>query len=110
MASKSGTKKASTKKAATKKAPAKKAASKKAPAKKAPPAAKTVVIGVLTDEGVECRAMRQDRTRKLFTLVPRSKLTGFKTGERVRVTGTIQQFSICQQGTTIAISTIVRVK
>ena len=69
-------------------------------------AATITVIGKLTAEGVECQAMRQDRTRKLFTLVPRSKLKGYKNGDHVKVVGSIVAISFCQQGTTISIKTI----
>ena len=82
-----------------------KKAAKKASAK----TASITVTGKLTAEGVECQAMRQDRTRKLFTLVPRSKLKGFKNGDHVKVVGTVVEISFCQQGTTISIKTITRV-
>ena len=85
-----------------------KSSAKKAPAKKAAP--KIVVIGTLTDEGVECQAMREDKTKKLFTLVPKSKLKGFKVGDHVRVAGTLPGVSFCMQGTTVSIVTIKRVK
>jgi hypothetical protein len=67
------------------------------------------VVGTLTDEGVECQAMREDKTNELYTLIPREKLEGFKNGDYVRVEGTVVEISICQQGTTIGISTISRV-
>ncbi len=88
---------------------AKTSAKKATKSKKAAPKPITVV-GTLTNEGVECQAMRQDKTKKLFTLVPKSKLKGFKNGDRVRVTGTIADINPCMQGTTIAIKTIKRVK
>ncbi|MFL6258233.1 MAG: hypothetical protein ACJ76Y_00865 [Thermoanaerobaculia bacterium] len=67
------------------------------------------VIGTLTDEGVECQAMREDKTNKLCTLIPRDKLSGFKNGDHVKVEGTIAEVSFCQQGTTINISSISKV-
>jgi hypothetical protein len=67
------------------------------------------VVGILTDEGVECQAMREDKTNKLYTLIPREKLEGFKNGDQVKVEGTIAEISFCQQGTTISISSITRV-
>jgi len=96
----------------TKKAPAKKTAAKKATAvaKKAAPTPAITVVGKLTDEGIECQAMRQDKTKKLFTLVPKAKLKGFKNGDHVRVVGIVPGISFCQQGTTISIKTITRVK
>jgi hypothetical protein len=66
---------------------------------------KTIEVkGVLTDEGVECQALRAD-DGTLYTLS--GKLRGFKTGDRVRVTGTVAEVSICQQGITIEIRKIV---
>jgi uncharacterized protein DUF5818 len=64
------------------------------------------VTGKLTDEGVECQAMRGD-DGKLYTLT--GDLKGFRAGDRVRVTGSIPAESICQQGTTIAVEKIERV-
>ena len=66
------------------------------------------VTGVLTDEGVECPAMREDNTDKLYTLVPRDVVDGFHIGERVTVSGTISEVSFCMQGTTIAVQSIRR--
>ena len=103
MAAKSTTKKTGTKAAASK------AGAKKTSTKKSTPP-KIVVVGTLTDEGVECQAMREDKTKKLFTLQPKSKLKGFKNGDHVRVAGTLPGVSICMQGTTVSIVTIKRVK
>jgi len=64
------------------------------------------IIGTLTDEGVECRAMRDARSNVLYTLT--GDLAGYKTGDRVRVTGTVAEISFCQQGTTISVTTISR--
>jgi hypothetical protein len=71
------------------------------------PVKSITVIGKLTPEGVECQAMREDKTNKLFTLT--GNLGGFKNGDHVKVVGTIVDISICQQGTTIAVSSISRV-
>jgi hypothetical protein len=60
--------------------------------------------GTLTDEGVECPAMRGDDGR-LFTL---SGDVGFEPGERVEVRGTPVEISICMQGTTISVESITR--
>ncbi|HXI11126.1 MAG TPA: hypothetical protein VNM92_00565 [Thermoanaerobaculia bacterium] len=65
------------------------------------------ISGTLTDEGVECRAMRDGKTNELYTLT--GNLSDFKTGDRVRVVGTIAEISICQQGRTISVSSVVRV-
>jgi hypothetical protein len=67
------------------------------------------VVGTLTREGVECQAMREDKSDELYTLIPRDKLTGFQNGDHVKVEGIIQEISFCQQGTTISISSISRV-
>jgi len=75
-----------------------------------PAIAQTVsVTGVLTNEGVECPAMRGE-DGELYTLNPRTLLGGFKPGDRLRVTGTIQEISFCQQGITIGIESIVAVE
>src|SRR5262245_61803025 len=65
------------------------------------------VTGRLTNEGVECRAMRGD-DGKLYTLT--GNLKGFRTGDRVRVTGSIAKVSICMQGTTLVVKKIERAK
>jgi len=56
------------------------------------------VRGKLTDEGIECPALRSD-SGELFTLV--GDLNGFQNGDEVIVCGTIAGVSICMQGTTI---------
>ncbi|HEX2834070.1 MAG TPA: DUF5818 domain-containing protein [Thermoanaerobaculia bacterium] len=61
------------------------------------------VTGTISDEGVECLALRGD-DGKLYTLGrPRNPPA---SGQRVRVTGTIAETSICMQGTTINVETI----
>lgn len=61
------------------------------------------VKGKLTDEGVECQALRSI-DGELFTLV--GDLNGFKNGDEVVVCGTIAEISFCMQGTTIIVSWI----
>ena len=56
------------------------------------------VTGVITNEGVECTALRGDNG-KLYTLA--GGTGSFKPGDRVRVIGKIAQVSFCMQGTTI---------
>ena len=63
------------------------------------------VIGVLTDEGVECQAMRAD-DGTLYTLT--GDLAGFEAGERVRVVGRVAEMSFCMQGTTLGVERIER--
>ncbi|NEP02427.1 MAG: hypothetical protein F6K58_28025 [Symploca sp. SIO2E9] len=62
-----------------------------------------VVKGILTDEGIECQALRSE-TNELYTLV--GDLKGLQVGDKVCVAGTIAEFSFCQQGQTIVISWI----
>jgi hypothetical protein len=56
------------------------------------------VTGVITNEGVECTALRGDDGR-LYTLAGRFR--DLTPGERVRVIGRVAQYSFCMQGTTI---------
>ena len=65
------------------------------------------VTGRLTNEGVECKAMRGD-DGKLYTLT--GDLKGFRTGDRVKVTGRIAEISNCMQGTTLSVEKIERPK
>lgn len=70
------------------------------------PGKKVVVRGVLTDEGVECQALRGD-DGILYTLAGvAGKMEGFEVGDRVRVQGTVAEMSFCQQGTTIDVKKI----
>ena len=74
-------------------------------AQKPPKPGDTVEItGCLTDEGVECPALRT-KNNKLYTLTPRD-LEGAQVGDLVTVTGTVAEISFCQQGTTISWETI----
>ena len=65
------------------------------------------IRGVLTDEGVECQTLR-DRRGRLYTLsdVP----DRFSEGDFVQVRGRVAEFSICQQGTTISVERIRRIR
>jgi hypothetical protein len=65
------------------------------------------VVGRLTNEGIECRTLRQDKSNNLFTLTGN---VPYKNGTHVKVIGTITQVSFCQQGTTIALTSITKVK
>ncbi len=64
---------------------------------------KICVKGTLTDEGVECQALRTE-AGELYTLV--GDLHGFKDGDKVYLLGTIVPISFCMQGITIAIEWI----
>ncbi len=59
--------------------------------------------GTLVEGGVECQAFRAE-DGQLYTLT--GDLQGFKTGDKVRITGTVAEISTCQQGTTIAVRDI----
>jgi hypothetical protein len=63
------------------------------------------VTGTLTDEGVECRAMRDDQG-VLYTLTPKGRVAEFQPSDRIRVSGNIAQISMCQQGTTIEVAAV----
>lgn len=69
----------------------------------APVAGETRVTGLLTDEGVECPALRGDDGR-LYTLA--GDTGGFEPGDRVTVLGTVAEMSTCMQGTTISVRSI----
>lgn len=71
------------------------------------PADNVKIRGTLTNEGVECQALRGD-DGKLYTLA--GNLSGFKTGDEVLVLGVVAEVSTCQQGTTIAVRSIQREK
>ena len=63
--------------------------------------------GRMSDEGVECTAMRGD-TGELYTL---SGMDDFpEPGTQVIVQGTLAEMSICQQGLTIAVESIEAVR
>jgi hypothetical protein len=71
--------------------------------KDVPNANSATITGILTDEGVECPAMRLDDGR-LVTLM--GDLRGFKAGQRVRIEASRMHKSYCQQGVTMRIHTI----
>ena len=60
--------------------------------------------GVVTDEGVECTAMR-DSDGFLYTLI--GAVGSVAAGDSVVVDGTYVETSICQQGTTIQVVQVV---
>jgi hypothetical protein len=78
-----------------------------APPRVEPPGeGRTMTIrGQLTDEGVECPAMRGD-DGVLYTLL--GDLGGLKPGEQVTVEGTPVAISFCMQGTTLQVTRITR--
>ncbi|MFQ5717215.1 MAG: DUF5818 domain-containing protein [Nitrospinales bacterium] len=59
--------------------------------------------GRLTDEGVECPALRAS-DGALYTLI--GDLKGFKKGDSVYVCGTVPEMSFCMQGVTLAVVSI----
>jgi len=61
--------------------------------------------GKLTEEGVECQAMRGEDGR-LYTLV--GELKGFRAGNAVCVRGRVAEISMCMQGTTLVVEEIGR--
>jgi hypothetical protein len=69
------------------------------------PGDRVSVPGTLTDEGVECPAMR-DRAGTLYTLVGTDLEWG--PGTDVHVEGRIAEAAICMQGTTLEVESIRR--
>jgi len=61
------------------------------------------IKGQLTDEGVECQALRT-HSNELYTLV--GDLKGFSVGDNVCVSGTVAEISFCMQGITISFNTV----
>ena len=59
--------------------------------------------GRITDEGVECTAMRSEND-DLYTLT--GDIGALSPGDSVVVEGTIAEMSVCQQGLTIAVTEI----
>lgn len=66
------------------------------------------VTGTLTDEGVECPALRGD-DGTLYTL-NRGATSGFQVGDRVTVVGKVAELSFCGQGTTLDVQSIKAAK
>jgi len=61
-------------------------------------------VGRITDEGVECLAMR-DQDDFLYTLT--GEVGGLEPGDEVVVEATYQEMSMCQQGSTIQVVRVV---
>lgn len=76
---------------------------KPAPGKPTEPDRVMTVRGTLTNEGVECPALRSV-AGELFTLS--GNIGDFRAGDQVCVKGHRVEMSICQQGVTIAIDWI----
>lgn len=66
------------------------------------------ITGVVTNEGVECPAIRAD-DGKLYTIAAKDR-EKLKPGARVKITGEVAEMSTCMQGTTINAVTIEEVK
>lgn len=65
---------------------------------------RVTVVGRLTNEGVECQALRGD-DGQLYTLLG-GELGGLPVESRVSVIGERLDFSSCQQGITIRVRSI----
>lgn len=61
------------------------------------------IPGRLTDEGIECPALRSEN-QSLYTLA--GDTDGFEVGDEVCVCGSVAEVSFCMQGTTIAVTHI----
>ena len=70
-----------------------------------PPDGVLRVAGTLTDEGIECPALRGD-DGQLYTLA--GDLSDVLVGDAVCVEGKLAEISICQQGITLGIEKITR--
>jgi hypothetical protein len=64
------------------------------------------IRGQVTDEGVECPAVRADADNALYTLAGAPDWV--EPGVRVEVEGPVAEMSICMQGTTIQVERIER--
>lgn len=73
----------------------------------AEPGAPVEIIGTLTDEGIECPALRTP-DGALYTLTGHS--AGLEAGDRVRVVGLVAGESFCQQGVTISAARIEAIR
>lgn len=69
------------------------------------PEGSVLVEGVVSEEGVECPALRSDGG-DLYTLA--GAPGDLEPGQRVRVVGTIAEISTCMQGTTIQVQRVDR--
>src|SRR5262249_61515889 len=63
------------------------------------------LLGALVEGGAECQRFRSS-DNKYYTLD--GDLRGFRTGDRVEITGTLPPASHCMQDTTIHVETIRR--
>jgi hypothetical protein len=70
-------------------------------------AAAVTITATLTDEGVECQALRGD-DGTLYTIRRSNAVRAFRTGDRVRVEGNTAEISICQQGVTIDVTRLTK--
>lgn len=61
------------------------------------------IVGTLSDEGIECTALRAD-DGTLYTLAGDTR--GFEPGDRVRVIGRPAATSICMQGETLVVDQV----
>ena len=59
--------------------------------------------GRLTDEGIECPALRSD-SQSLYTLA--GEVAPFEVGDDLCVCGIVAEVSFCMQGTTITVTQI----
>jgi hypothetical protein len=66
-----------------------------------------MVVGVLTDEGTECQALRAD-DGTLYTLIGEADV--HPAGTRVRVAGTLVEVSFCMQGTTLNVAGLEKIE
>ena len=66
--------------------------------------ARVTIVGKLTNEGVECQALRGD-DGELYTLLG-GELGKLPAESRVRVIGERLEFSSCQQGITVRVRSI----
>ncbi len=68
-----------------------------------PPDGLLSISGTLSEEGVECPAMR-GADGQLYTLT--GDLEGMAPGDNVCIQGRLAEISICQQGTTLSVEQI----
>ncbi len=67
----------------------------------APEGEMVCIRGRLTDEGIECPALRSE-SEALYTLA--GETAPFEVGDDICVCGTVVKVSFCMQGTTIAVT------
>ena len=66
------------------------------------------ITGVVTEEGVECPAVRGD-DGKLYTITGTGRET-LRPGMRVRISGSVAEVSTCMQGITISATKVEALK